>query len=721
MHKLIAAAAAAAAFAIPAGACTTILVGKDASESGCVMVAHNEDDGGPLAVRHGVVEARDWPAGSVLPAEKGRAAIPQAAHTLKFYWSEVKSPSGGPSNADAFYNERGVYVVSNGAGPSREDAGSDLAEGGVEYNLRRVVAERATSARHAVELITNLVSRYGYVPSGRIYSVADRDEAWTVQIAHGRGRFVALRVPDDEIAVVPNCFTAPGFAEAEQAPRRWRSPRDIYRWKYGLLALCGGLWNDGRYVFSAKPAGKVGVEALKRVLSSHYEDSEELLAIPEYKINEATAHRGEVVTICTENTIESSVCEFAGSVEGAVLHVARGQGCRRPYERIRPFGGDWPEGFGCSIDAAWRMDRHLDRMTPREAMEFGVASGGVAGAVSVVMEADGTVSEDCAGYADVAAKRPIAMDTLFSLYSTSKSVCGTAAAILVDEGRLSLDDPAAKYIPEFSAAKVEEPVEGACLSRFVAPKRPVTVRDLLCHSSGCRLYIPLAHRSVPLREVARLVAETPLKTHPGERFWYNNPAIDAAGAIVEVVAGMPYEEFLEKRIFAPLGMKDTTFFPNKGQVARLARCYVDTDDGPVDCSEGAFERQVLFPTKGKVYACPSAGLFSTPQDFIRYAAMMARHGSLNGTTIVSRKTFDETLAVKQTEKGVPVQYTLGNRLRDGGWLGHSGTLKTDFGANLASGRAKIFFAQNGLASGERFNACKAAWETATSEPPRVAE
>ena len=708
----------AVAVTAPSSACTTILVGKNASASGRVLVAHNEDDPFMLAVRHGVVPARDWPAGSAIPAEKGRAAVPQAAHTLAFYWSEAKMSGGGPSNADAFYNENGVYVVSNGAGATREDADTSLIEGGVEYNVRRIVAERAASARHAVELITNLVSRYGYAPGGRIYSVADRDEAWTVQIARGRNRYIACRVPDDEVAVIPNCFTAPGFAEAVQAPSRWRSPKDIYRWKYALLALCGGVWTDDRYAFSAKPAARVTVAALEHILSSHYEDSEELIAIPEYKINEAKAHRGQVVTICTANTIESTVCAFADDARETVIHVARGQGCCHPYEPVKPFASpSGPEDFWCGINAAWRLDNHLRRMTPREVLTAGVANGTVAGAVSVTSDASGTQDAVCVGFADKSSGRKMSMETLFALYSTSKSVCGAAVAILVDEGRLSLDDPVARYLPEFGNVKVEEPAPAGCGARFVPPKRPIAVRDLLCHQSGCRLYVPLAHRAVPLREVARLVAKTPLKTHPGECFWYNNPAIDTAGAVVEAVAGMPYETFLETRLFRPLGMTDTTFFPDAGQIARLARCYVGSAGGVVDVSEtGAFERQVAFPAPGKVYACPSAGLYSTPRDFIRFAQMLANHGTWNGTAIISRKTFDATLAAKQTAPGIDTPYSLGNRLRPGAWIGHSGTLRTDFGADIATGRARLFFVQAGLATDAAFAELKQAWEDATAVP-----
>ena len=121
---------------------------------------------------------------------------------------------------------------------------------------------------------------------------------------------------------------------------------------------------------------------------------------------------------------------------------------------------------------------------------------------------------------------------------------------------------------------------------------------------------------------------------------------------------------------------------------------------------------MVFPAQGKVYACPSAGLFSTPRDFIRYAQMLAQGGQWNGRTIISRKTFGATLAAKQTAPGISTLYTLGNRIR-GKWIGHSGTLKTDFGADPVTERSRLFFVQNGLASGPAFNDLKQAWQDAT--------
>ena len=243
-------------------ACSTIIVGRDASATGHVIVGHNEDDDGELFVHHGMVPARTHAAGETLPAEKGKAAIPQAASTHGFFWSEVKAPWGGLPNSDTFLNDCGVFVTSNSgtAEPPADDA-STLTDGGIGYNLRRAVAERARSARDAVDIVTNLVQTWGYYMTGRLYTIADRDEAWIVQVAKGR-RYIARRVPDDAVAVVANCYTihepapgdviAPGvaariaaagngfdFARTFQGEKRWKHRYDVFRMKYMYKIAAG--------------------------------------------------------------------------------------------------------------------------------------------------------------------------------------------------------------------------------------------------------------------------------------------------------------------------------------------------------------------------------------------------------------------------------------------------------------------------------------------------
>ncbi len=166
--------------------CTTVVAGRKATATGKTMVGHNEDDSGAPAVRYGIVPARTFPPGAIMPAEPGHAAIPQVRRTAGFYWVECKYlKTGGSSFCDSFVNEHGVLICSNSSCAEKPCDPADLVDGGIAYNLRRAAAERATSARNAVDVITDLVSRWGYASPGRLYTAADADEAWVVQIAGG--------------------------------------------------------------------------------------------------------------------------------------------------------------------------------------------------------------------------------------------------------------------------------------------------------------------------------------------------------------------------------------------------------------------------------------------------------------------------------------------------------------------------------------------------------
>ena len=373
--------------AVAAEACMTIIAGRKVSSTGRVIVAHNEDDPQPAVVRHGIVPAMDWPAGSVLPATKGCcASVPQAAHTLSFFWSEVKLPQGD-GNADAMLNEKGVYVCSNSGGNSREDMKdpSLVAEGGVKFNLRRVVAERAASAREGARLVMDLVAKYGYAPSARIYTIADRDEAWMVQIVHGR-LAAAVRCPDDQVTIMPNLYTfgdvfalppdevmlTPGlkeraiekgwyrpgakfdFAEVFQGSYHYgpedafEHPNNTGRFRQALRILLGREWTEKRFPFAVKPAkAKLTVDDLKSLMSSHNEPL----------VNRV--HRLESWSICMGMTVESAVCEFTADPIDTVLHTALGAGCRNPYLPLRPFREKLPHSIDRSADVVERLATHV--------------------------------------------------------------------------------------------------------------------------------------------------------------------------------------------------------------------------------------------------------------------------------------------------------------------------------------------------------------------------
>ncbi len=358
----IALAAAVALCAVAASACSTIVVGRLASATGRVLVGHAEDDGGDLEIRHGRVPAADWPTGATLPLEPGLAAVPQVTHTFGFWWSEVRSPDGGPSWADAFYNENGVWVVSDSAGVSRAadlDGGKLLTDGGVVYAVRRAVAERAKSARDAVDVIAGLVGRWGYAQSGRIYVVADRDEAWLVQLVRGR-TWAARRCPDDAILFLPNHYTihdlppqptadcrfsadvrerarANGwwdgrepfdFAAVYQADC-WRGiPHNTERRRFALRLLLGREPGLADFGFSVKAPRKYAAADLERVLTAHPAD--------------VTPHVDDRDTpaLCRRATVETTVCAFGATVAATEIALAAAPACEKGFTRFRPLGGE---------------------------------------------------------------------------------------------------------------------------------------------------------------------------------------------------------------------------------------------------------------------------------------------------------------------------------------------------------------------------------------------
>lgn len=385
----------AAGLLVNASACMTLVAGKKVSATGHVIVGHNEDDFPPCTIHHGLVPARDWPAGTVLPATKGCCStIPQAAHTLTCYWSEVKFQKGD-KNADTFLNEKGVLIVSNSGGRSTErmDDPTLLTEGGVQFNLRRVVGERATSARDGVRLFGELVEKYGYAPSARIYTVADQDEAWLVQVVHGRN-YVAVRCPDDAVTVMPNLYTVYeldafpagdviassnlvenarqkgfwdgtgkfNFAKAYQGSynygpdRAFEHPNNTGRFRQAIRLLTGREWPAGKpFPFAVKPAKtKFSAADMKAILSAHNAPLKD------------GKHVRETWSICAVTTVESSVCEFADSPRETVLHVALGHGCEMPYLRLRPFAEPLPAAIDESATAEQRLARHV---YPRQVAE----------------------------------------------------------------------------------------------------------------------------------------------------------------------------------------------------------------------------------------------------------------------------------------------------------------------------------------------------------------
>ena len=328
-----------------------------------------------------------------------------------------------------------------------------------------------------------------------------------------------------------------------------------------------------------------------------------------------------------------------------------------------------------------------------------IDTGRLSGVVSVLSDDDYNVRIDCAGWADVERRVPITERSLFAIFSMTKSFTGIALMCGIDEGRISLDDPVSKFLPEFADVKMKDG------SR---PKRPLTVRDLACHQTGFRWSYHCIDSPLPPREVARQLAAQPLEFQPGETFSYGNAWICTAAACLEVAVGEPYEKYLRRKVLDPLGMGDTTFWPNAEQLTRLVKAYT-SDEYLLRPGKDVCTPQLVFPKRNRVYPAASGGLFSTPADMVRFSQMLAHHGTWKDKTIVSRKTFDGFFAVKQTEPCINEPYTVGAWIW-GDWIGHEGAMRTDQRANLKTGHSRVFFINTENAAGPAFFQLKAVWQ-----------
>ncbi len=328
-----------------------------------------------------------------------------------------------------------------------------------------------------------------------------------------------------------------------------------------------------------------------------------------------------------------------------------------------------------------------------EAIQPFVDRGALAGAVVMVASPDKVLSIDTAGYADVNAKTPIKADSVFWIASQSKPITAAALMILVDEGKVKLDDPVEKYLPEFHDLQVADKhdKDQVVLKR---PKRAITVRDILSHTSGMPFKSALEEPTLdrlPLRDRVRSYAMTPLIYEPGEGYQYSNAGINTAGRIIEVVSKMPYETFLQQRLFDPLGMKDTTFWPNASQIARIAKSYRP------DKEKTALEEfpigQLQYPLDDpERQPMPAGGLFATADDMRRFCQMILNGGTFEGKRILSEAAVKE-LTKRQTPQTVKESYGLGFSV-GGDEFGHGGAHATNMSINSKTKRIFIWMVQH---------------------------
>jgi CubicO group peptidase (beta-lactamase class C family) len=328
------------------------------------------------------------------------------------------------------------------------------------------------------------------------------------------------------------------------------------------------------------------------------------------------------------------------------------------------------------------------------AMEEAVKAKQAAGIVTLVMEKGKVVHHDAAGMADIAKGRAMEKDALFWIASMTKSVNGAAILCLVNDGKLSLDEPASKWLPELAKVTVEGGAK---------PEKPITLRMLLSHTAGIA-FPPRkpTDGAISLKSYVATLIKTPLAFQPGSAYEYGfGPTV--AGHILEIVSGMKYEDFLRTRLFEPLGMKDTTFHPDDAHRARIARTYkMDEDTHELVPGYNPF---VTSDASVQHMPEPAGGLFSTAQDMGRFYSMVANGGELDGKRILSTKAVKEMLT-PVTAGGKQLNYSCGwmhntDKQRvcaamPVGSHGHGGAFATNGWIDPASGIVTVFMVQNVL-------------------------
>ncbi len=255
---------------------------------------------------------------------------------------------------------------------------------------------------------------------------------------------------------------------------------------------------------------------------------------------------------------------------------------------------------------------------PKKLQKF-VDDGTFSGVVTLVAKNGKVAQLSAIGQADLEAERPMTNNTMFAIASMTKPITATALMILVDEDKLSLDDTVSQYIPEFANAKLKGDEE---------LERDITIRDVLTHTSGL---VGSQEVKDSLAATAKELAARPFGFQPGSK-WQYSPGLNVAGRIIEVASGKSYADFLQDRIFRPLGMLDTTFEPSEQQQKRLAQLYApgDSDSGLVPHKHWINDLSESRPPN------PSGGLFSTASDMAKFYQMILNGGKLDGVRIVSK-------------------------------------------------------------------------------------
>ena len=311
-----------------------------------------------------------------------------------------------------------------------------------------------------------------------------------------------------------------------------------------------------------------------------------------------------------------------------------------------------------SPEEAGMDSERLDRVT--QAMQAFVDEGKLSGAVTIASRDNKLVHFESVGYRDIEAQAPMTPDTLFRIYSMTKPVTGVALMILYEEGKFKLSDPVEKYLPEMKDLQVYAGTDDDGNMITEPADHPMTIRELMSHTGGLTygIFAQSAVDSAYVRaglldanmtnaEFVAALGRIPLKHQPGSR-WEYSVSVDVQGYLVEVLSGMRFGEFLDKRIFQPLEMTDTDFHVPEEKINRFAQMYVYGPEGqliPSEMFDGAdFTVDMAFESGG-------GGLVSTANDYMRFSQMLLNGGELDGVRILAPLTV-ELMHRDQTPAGM---------------------------------------------------------------------
>ena len=293
-----------------------------------------------------------------------------------------------------------------------------------------------------------------------------------------------------------------------------------------------------------------------------------------------------------------------------------------------------PESVGVSSTRLERLEA---------GMRGFIEDGSLAGVHTVMARHGKIVHSSLAGVKDVESGAPLTDDAIYRIYSMSKPITGVAMMMLYEEGKWRLNEPVTKFIPEFANLQVYagDGPDGEPLLEDA--NRSMTMRELMTHSSGLayglgagnpvdRMYRELGvldFRNKPLQSMIDTLATTPLLYQPGER-WYYSIAVDVQGYLVEKLSGQPFDQFLQERIFGPLGMVDTAFYVPADKMDRLALIHGQDADGALVPPQRGDD-----PTQPPAGSSGGGGLYSTTLDYVRFSQMVLNGGELDGVRLLS--------------------------------------------------------------------------------------